>query len=169
MSYLTEPLNALHHKKQFRCGKQILDHYLHTQAKQDVKRYISACFVLADEANNVKGYYTLSSASLERVHLPEEIIRKLPPTYSNLPATLLGRLAVDNLHKGQGLGALLLMDALRRSYDVSIGDVASMAVVVDPLDEDARMFYDRYGFILLPDSGKMFLPMKTIADLFTIL
>jgi hypothetical protein len=41
-----------------------------------------------------------------------------------------------------------------------------MAVVVDPIDEDAVRFYQKYGFILLPDSGKMFLPMNIIARLF---
>jgi hypothetical protein len=43
----------------------------------------------------------------------------------------------------------------------------SFAVVVDPLDEEAEGFYTKYGFIQLPDSGKMFLPMKTIEVLFT--
>ena len=82
--------------------------------KQDVKRKLSACFVLVDEDNNVKGYYTLSSTSVNRELLPENIIKKLPPSYHNLPATLLGRLAVGNIYKGQKLGELLLIDALKR-------------------------------------------------------
>jgi len=58
-----------------------------------------------------------------------------------------------------------LIDALSRSYEIS-KSVGSFAVVVDPLDEDAEKFYFKYGFILLPDSSKMFLPMKTIGKLF---
>ena len=67
MSYLTVPLHPSHNKKLFSCGKPLLDTYLHTQAKQDVNRKLSACFVLTnDENNSVKGYYTLSSAQLYR-------------------------------------------------------------------------------------------------------
>ena len=166
MSYLTVPLSSSHRKKEFSCGKKLLDDFLHHQAKQDVKRHLSACFVLAGEANKVKGYYTLSSASIPRQDLPEGLIKKLPPAYLNLPATLLGRLAVDITYRGQGLGELLLLDALRRGYDVSREDIASLAVIVDPLDDDAKRFYLKYGFILLPDSGKMFMSMNTIVELF---
>lgn len=40
-----------------------------------------------------------------------------------------------------------------------------MAIIVDPIDEDAAKFYKKYGFILLPDSGKMFISMDTVAKL----
>lgn len=155
MSYLTVPLHSSHKKARFSCGKPLLDNYLHTQAKQDVRRKLSACFILPDEGNNVKGYYTLSSAVIQRELLPEEIRGKLPPSYIDLPTTLLGRLAVDEKYRGQGNGELLLMDALQRSLDVST-QVGSMAVIVDPIDEDAVTFYKKFGFISLPDSGKMF-------------
>lgn len=165
MSYLTEPLHASHRKAEFDCGQKLLNDYLHTQAKQDVKRRLSACFILADN-NTVKGYYTLSSASIQRDLLPEAIIKKLPPSYHDLPATLLGRLAVDNSFKGQGLGELILMDALKRSYHTSLSSIGSMAIIVDPIDEKAVKFYKKYGFILLPDSGKMFIAMETLSGLF---
>jgi hypothetical protein len=57
------------------------------------------------------------------------------------------------------------VDALVRSYEIS-KSVGSFAVVVDPLDEEAERFYTNYGFVLLPDSRKMFLPMKTVGRLF---
>lgn len=164
MSFITIPLDSSHKKENFNCGKLLLDSYLHKQAKQDVKRRISACFILPD-GNEIKGYYTLSTASVERRLLPQEIIKKLPPSYSDLPAILLGRLAVSTSYRGQGLGEMILMDALKRSYFTSM-QVGSIAVIVDPLDEDAVKFYERYDFISLPDSGKMFLPMATIATLF---
>ena len=165
MSYLTTALDSSHDKKNFVCGKDLLDNYLHTQAKQDVKRKLSACFIL-NEGKAVKGYYTLSSTTIQRDLLPEEIIKKLPLSYKDLPATLLGRLAVDNRYQGEGLGELLLIDALKRSYDTSISSIGSMAIIVDPIDEDAVKFYKKYGFILLPDSGKMFISMETVAKLF---
>ena len=166
MSYLTEPLNSFHKKKDFTCGKKLVDDYLHIQAKQDVKRRLAACFILAGNDNIVKGYYTLSSTSVRRESLPENIIKKLPPSYTNLPATLLGRLAINNSFKGQGLGELILMDALKRSYNTSLSSIGSMAVIVDPINEDAVKFYIKYGFIKLPDSGKMFISVDTIAELF---
>jgi len=60
---------------------------------------------------------------------------------------------------------MLLIDALKRSYEIS-KSIGSFAVMVDPLDIDAGNFYTKYGFILLPDSRKMFLAMKTIEKLF---
>lgn len=164
--YITDVLNSNHIKGSFNCGKDLLDHYIHKQASQDVKKRISACFILADEDNLVKGYYTLSSASIHRDKLPPEIIKSLPGSYKDLPVTLLGRLAIDKSHFGKGYGELLLIDALKRAYYASVQSVASMAVVVDPIDQSAIDFYLKYGFILLPDSKKMFLTMHTIAKLF---
>ncbi len=166
MIRVTAALNALHKKENFDCGILLLNQYLHTQAKQDVKRKLSACFIFADEDNLVKGYYTLSSTSIKRETLSEQIIKKLPPSYNNLPATLLGRLAVDNKFKGQKIGELLLIDALKKCYESSLTTIGSMCVIVDPIDENATQFYKKYGFILLPASGKMFIPMLTIAELF---
>ncbi len=165
-SYLTHVLNPSHIKEYFDCTKDLLNGYIRKQASQDVKRRISACFVIVDENNLVKGYYTLSSASIQRELLPLKIIKKLPESYTDLPVTLLGRLAVDKNEFGKGLGEMLLLDALKRSFDASIRTIGSMAVIVDPIDKEAMNFYNKYGFILIPDSGKMFLTMKTIAKLF---
>ena len=166
MSYQTVPLQNHHKKKDFYCGKALLDNYLQTQAKQDIKRKLSACFVIEDEANNVKGYYTLSNTAIPGDILPVVIKDKMPPSYLDLPATLLGRLAVAFIYKGKGHGEILLLDALKRSYDVSVTSIGSMAVIVNPIDEDAIGFYQKYGFVILADSNKMFLPMETIAILF---
>lgn len=103
----------------------------------------------------------MSNAGITREQIPEKIRKKLPRAYYSLPVTLLGRLAVDERYKGQGLGKLLLIDSLKRAFEAS-GVIGSMTVVVDPIDTEAVSFYQRFGFIQLPDSGKMFLPMKTI-------
>lgn len=165
MNYQTVPLSNNHKRKDFNCEKRMLDRYLHEQATQDVKRSLSACFVLEGDDETVKGYYTLSGASIKKELVPDSVRKKMPPSYSDLPVTLLGRLAVDKTCQGQGIGELLLIDALFRSYETS-KIIGSIAVVVDPLDEDAVRFYKKYGFITLPDSGKMFLPMKSIEQLF---
>lgn len=162
---MTEPLAKNHRKAEFNCGNTLLDNYLHKQAGQDVKRKLSACFILSNDDNLVKGYYTLSRASIQRSDLPNEVIKILPPSYQDLPVTLLGRLARNNTFKGVGIGELLLIDALKRSYDTT-KQVASLAVIVDPIDEAAESFYTKYGFTLLPTSGKMFLTTKAISKLF---
>jgi predicted N-acetyltransferase YhbS len=165
MNYLTSLLSAGHEKETFSCGNNLLDHYLHKQAKQDMKRMLSACFILPDDNRQIKGYYTLSNASIPGSNLPDAIIKKLPPSYKDLPVALLGRLAVDNVFKGQGLGSLLLIDALKRSYDISVTSIASMAVIVDPIDTAAIDFYSKFGFIIL-SNNRMFIPMKTVGQLF---
>ncbi|WP_259069004.1 GNAT family N-acetyltransferase [Mucilaginibacter sp. X4EP1] len=164
MSVKIELLNSSLNKKAFSCGKVMLDNYLHMQAIQDVKRKLSVVFVLTEETT-IKGYYTLSSSSVPVEMMPEAIRKKMPGSYKALPVTLLGRLAVDAKFKGKGLGGILLIDALKRSFAVAGESLGSIGVVVDPLDDDAVAFYNKFGFILLPDSGKMFLPMADIAQL----
>ncbi|AXJ02093.1 hypothetical protein CYPRO_2855 [Cyclonatronum proteinivorum] len=164
MTYLTELLTTKHIKDKFDCSQGQLSQYLHKQANQDMKRKLAACFVIVNSHNEIKGYYTLSNAGIQKELLPIEVIKKMPPSYTALPVTLLGRLARDKRYDGERLGERLLLDALKRSY-VASKSIGSMAVIVDPIDEAARSFYLKYGFIDLADSVKMFLPMKTIAAL----
>ena len=155
-----------HDRPSFTCGNAVLDRYFHQQVSQDLKAKVCTCFVLCEEGSPlVKGYYTLSGASIPRELIPADLQKKLP-RYPELPVTLLGRLAIDENFRRKGFGELLLLDALKKSYEVSQTSVGSMAVIVDPIDEAAKQFYAKYGFIELPDSEKMFMPMKTIAGLF---
>lgn len=165
---ITVPLSESHSglKGQFSCGKTILDRYLKEQAGQDVKRKLAVCFVYVDSGSGlIQGYYTLSNNSIPLDRVPPSFKKHLPPSYHSIPTTLLGRLAVDIRYHGRGIGKVLLIDALKRSFDVS-ESLGSFAVVVDPLDEEARRFYRKFDFIDLPDSGKMFMAMKTIENLF---
>lgn len=164
MGLQIQVLQKKYDKSKFDCGHSLLDEYIKKQAKQDVNRDLSACFVLVNDENVVKGYYTLSANSIKRDDFPEPLQRKLPPSYSDIPTILLGRLAIDKTSKGNGFGEILLIDALTRSLKIS-ESLGTIAVIVDPIDENAQNFYTKYGFILLPTSGKMFLPMKTIKDI----
>lgn len=154
----TVALDSSHKKAAFSCEELSLTDYLRKQAGQDIKRKVALCFVHADPDKTIKGYYTLSSDSIDRAILPEELKKKMP--YKNLPVTLLGRLARDSQFKGQGIGELLLADALKRAYQAS-SEVASFAVVTDPINEKAGDFYKNFGFIQL-ESGRMFITMETI-------
>ena len=163
---MIELLDKKHHREAFDCGKELLNNYLKIQAGQDFKRKLSVCFVLSEhETNNIQGFYTLSNNSIPLTNFPEQIRKKFPKSYTSIPTTLLGRLAIDKNHQGKGIGKILLIDALKRSYEIS-QEIGSFAVVVDPIDDEAEKFYKKYDFIKLPDSGKMFIAIKTLGELF---
>jgi GNAT superfamily N-acetyltransferase len=163
---IIEPLGSGHNRAAFSCGVEALDRYLKQQASQDARNRVAAPFVLRDQDSpRIIGYYTLSAFTIEASKLPAETVKKLP-RYPRLPAVLIGRLAVDREFSGQGWGEVLLVDALRRSLERS-AEIAAMAVVVDAKDDRARAFYEKYGFRRFVDHEyRLFLPMKTVAQLF---
>ncbi len=163
MSPKIEILDKSHERSAFVNEHPSLENYIKTQASQDVKKNLSACYVLADEDKKVIGYYTLSSSSVDRDEFDPEQIKKIPASYDRVPMALIGRLAVDSAQVGKRYGELLLMDALKRCAEIA-DSVGTMAVVVDPIDEKAVAFYAKYGFISIPSGEKMFLPIKTIKD-----
>lgn len=163
--YHVAPFDASHDRTTFRCGVVELDEYFERQAGQDVRRNVAAAFVLLDRNDLLVGYYTLSAYAVHVGELPHSVAKRLP-RYPLLPATLLGRLAVNQAHRGGNLGKLLLMDALYRSWK-NITEVASIGVAVDALDDTARSFYRHYEFVPLADHPKkLFLAMATIAKAF---
>jgi GNAT superfamily N-acetyltransferase len=166
MNYLTKILDATADRKSFLCGTAALDHYIKEQVTQDIRRRLAVCFILPDKENRIIGYYTLSNGSIPAEEIPEDLRKGFPKTNTRLPVTLLGRLAADQKYQGKGYGKLLLIDALRRSYETSLKSIGSIAVIVDAMDLRAERFYQKYGFVKLPRSGKMFLSMKTLSKLF---
>jgi len=157
-------LEKTHNRKNFTCEEDSLTEYIRKQVSQDIRKRLATCFVAIDNKQNVIGYYTLTSESLGRELIPEKYLKQVPKNY-NAPVILLGRIARDITTKGTGLGEHLLLDALFRSYKLSNESIGAMAVVVDPINEKAFDFYRKYGFEQLPDSEKMFLPMKVIEQL----
>jgi hypothetical protein len=163
---MIELLDSRHNRKDFDCGNELLNNYLKHQAGQDVKRKLSVCYVLIENSTDyIKGYYTLSNSSIPLSCFSEQTREKLPKSYVSIPTTLLGRLAIDRKYGGQGIGKILLIDALKRSYGIS-HEIGSFGVVVDPIDDEARRFYQKYDFIEFPDSKKMFIATKTLKELF---
>ena len=113
--------------------------------------------------SDVLGYYTLSSYAIDASELPPEHVRGLPG-YPRLPAILIGRLARDRKHRGKKFGDLLLADALRRSRE-NTASVGAIAVVVEAENENARQFYESFGFMPFPDRPKkQFMLMSTIKE-----
>ena len=156
-------LGEEHDRDSFTCGLEILDRYLKTQAGQDVRRKANAVFILSEvnEPTHMLGYYTLCAMAISQGDVPEAA-RKHVPRYPLVSATLIGRLAVAKGRQGQRLGAVLLANALQRAFD-SADTVGSSMVVVDALDEAAAGFYAVHGFVRLPDSLRLMLPMRMAA------
>ncbi len=167
MGLKIEPLDSRkHNRASFCCGEASLDTYLRQQATQDLKKRVSTVFVLIDDPNMaVLGYYTLSAYTVDISALEQRFAKRLP-RYPALPATLLGRLAVDSAQQARGFGELLLMDALRKSLAAAL-QVASVAVIAEALNATAASFYQQYGFQpFTQEPLKLYLPMQTIASLF---
>jgi GNAT superfamily N-acetyltransferase len=158
-----EALGPHHDRASFASGVEPLDRYFRAQAGQDAHKKVAAPFVLVLPDDALAGYYTLSATAVHVGEWPAATIRKLP-RYPLIPATLLGRLAVDRRWQGRGYGRFLLADALFRAFS---SEIASFAIVVDAKDEAGRQFYERESFLSFPEQpSRMFRPMADIATLF---
>lgn len=146
----------------FDCGVEALNTYLQKQARQEMKRRIATCFVaIHQETQKIAGFYTLSASQIPLSELDDEWSRKLPK-YRVIPAVLIGRLAVDQEFRMQGLGSGLIVDAVSR---VIVAEIAANLLVVDAKDENAALFYQHLGFRKIPGgSNKMVVPVSVIAQ-----
>ena len=133
--YEISRLDARHNKQSFSCGSAPLDPYLKTQASQDIKKNVAVTYALTSlNSDEVIGYYTLSTISIDASELADEAIKKLPK-YPMLPGVLLGRLAINTNHQGKKIGAHLLIDALKRSLSIS-NQIGINAIIVDAKDNN---------------------------------
>jgi GNAT superfamily N-acetyltransferase len=150
-----EPLSTVHNRSEFSCGIEPLDRYIKEQAKQDIRRRASACFVAVDSENGkIAGFYTLSAGAVPLPDIPEDQKKRLP-RYPTVPVARLGRLAVASSYQGQKLGAALLWDAASRA---ARSEVMAYALLVDAKDDTAVSFYLHHGFISL-GSRRLMLPL----------
>lgn len=157
LEFVIEPLEKSHRREDFDCGETSLNEFLRKYARQNAERGLGRTFVaVLPGEKQVKGYYTLSSGSIAFEAVPEKL-----PRYP-VPVAHLGRLAVDLTMRGEGLGELLLIDALQRTLAVA-EELGIYAVELNALTERAKNFYLKYGFVPLKDDDKhLYLPIKTI-------
>ncbi|MBI2710609.1 MAG: GNAT family N-acetyltransferase [Actinobacteria bacterium] len=99
--------------------------------------------MLIDDAGRVIGFYSLAMGSVEKGAAPSRLVRGLPR--HPVPMVLLARLAIDEAAQGAGLGTSLLFEALHRAA-LAAEHAAARLIAVDPIDDDARRFYLRWGF-----------------------
>lgn len=155
----------VHLRNDFSCGNKSLDDFLHHKVSQYEKRNLGRTFVAVRKLEKkVLGYYTLAASSISYSEFPSASAKKLPK--HPVPVALLGRLAVDRSMQRQGLGSSLLIDALKRALILSSG-MGIHAIKVEAIDETAKRFYEKNGFIPLSESPmKLFLPLETIRKAF---
>ncbi|MEK7723543.1 MAG: GNAT family N-acetyltransferase [Acidobacteriota bacterium] len=160
LDFAIQPLSKHHNRENFDCGEESLNTFLKKFARQNNERELSKTYVaVAENGDEVLGYYTISSGSIVSDNVPENL-----PRYP-VPVAHLGRLAVDKKAKGQKLGEILLFDALKRIAAIS-EQLGIYAVEVVALNETAKKFYLKYGFKELADDElHLYLSIKTIKKL----
>ncbi len=157
-----EPLGK-HDRAAFSCGVAALDDWFRLRAGQDEKRNVARVFVAIDDQHGIVGFYSLSSFTLAITDLPPVHVKRLP-RYDVIPAALIGRLARDARVRGEGVGDILLADAVRRVVSTS-RSLAVFAIVVEATDEKAAAFYRDFGFAPFPSRPlRLFMPMTEAAD-----
>jgi GNAT superfamily N-acetyltransferase len=158
--FSVEELEAKRHDRTgFDCGEELLNQYLKTLAGQHRTKGIATTFVLVDSGrpSQILGYYSLSAASLAFERLTEADRKRLP-AYP-VPAVRIGRLATSLSVRGQGLGELLLQNAIKRTLQAR-SMLGVHAVLVEAKNPAAEAFYRKYGFRLCdPKSRQLYLPL----------
>ena len=141
-----QPLTAVHRVNDFACGEPSLDEWLKRWALNNQQSGASRTFVVVDEANQVLGYYALAAGAVAHQLATGAVRRNMPDP---VPVLVLGRLAVDSRAQGIQLGAGMLQDAVSRAMTVS-QNTGVRALLVQALNEQARGFYQHYGFVPSP-------------------
>jgi GNAT superfamily N-acetyltransferase len=162
MSYQSEVLDERHRLTTFECGKPELDLWLRESARHAQAMRTCTTTVWQSGDGVVVAYYGLSAPVIEKQRLSRSIARGNP---ERIPATLIGRLALDRSLQGNGLGGALLADALEKILLASRA-IAVRFVVVDAIDEDAAKFYQKHGFKETPVLNRLVRKMSDVeADL----
>ncbi len=160
--FTIQPLTRRHDRARFSCGQADLDRYLHEIARKQDENDTTRVHVYASEIGEIAGYYTLSALVFEVTGLPPALQRGRSH-HVLVPATLLGRLAVDQRYRGRRLGSFLLSHAMRSAAEGS-AIVASAMLVIDA-KPDALDWYlsHEIEFERMPDMPlRLLLPMESI-------
>jgi GNAT superfamily N-acetyltransferase len=139
-------LSQDHQVNSFSCGESVLDEWLKRRALANNISGASRTFVVVDDDHHVMGYYALAAGAVTHQESTRAIRQNMPDP---LPVMVLERLAVDVRSQGIKLGAALLRDAVQRCVMVS-QNAGVRAMLVHALNDQARQFYEYYGFKAAP-------------------
>lgn len=154
-----ELLDESHRTKVFSCGVRTLDEWLIGQARRAQVSGTARTWVWSDDAKMVVAYYSIAPMNVRR----EEVPRSMSGGVSTVPAYLLARLTLDRSLHGQGLGGVLLVDALRRIVGAA-DSAGGRLVVVDAIDESAVVFYERHDFRRVQGSQRLVMKVATARE-----
>jgi GNAT superfamily N-acetyltransferase len=158
-----ETLNRGHDRSGFDCGNEALNQYLRNIAQQHLNKGMSRIFVVVDgdTPTEILGFFTLASCEIFVDKLPRKYAKKYP---SRVPAAKLARLAVARKRQKQGLGTRMMINAIERVISVS-QNLGIIGFFVDAKDNEAKEYYEQFGFIPLPDNPlELFLPLATLRN-----
>lgn len=153
-----------HNIKAFDCGKPAMNQFLHRFAAKHAELGLSGTWVLVEDIEAEKlpvaAYYTLSSATVGKASLP---VKQSLPHYP-IPVVLLARLAIGQKYQGKGLGAKVLVSALRHSVQLMEQGLPAFGLILDVLDEDALDFYQCFDFFepFSDDPMRLFIDMESL-------
>ena len=148
-----------HEVVNFDCGQEELNLFIKRYALTGQRANISRTYV-AVQGVRIVGYHTLAVGSVLYQDAPERLGKGIPK--HPIPVLLLARLAVDKTWQGRGLGAALVVDAIRRTLQAA--DIAgARALLIHAKDEEARDFYMHLGFE--PFTGDPFVLYRLLKDI----
>jgi predicted N-acetyltransferase YhbS len=154
-----EKLRRDHRVDSFACGQEALNCFLVRYALQNQQAEASQTYV-ALIGHEVVGFYTLVVAQVEYDDAPQRLGKGLAK--HPIPLMLLARLAIATSWQGKRLGSGLLKDAMLRTLQAA--DIAGIrAMAVHAKDDDARAFYERFGFVpAATDPYHLFVLLKNV-------
>ena len=158
-----ELLNKNHDCNSFDCGNYALNRYLQTTARQHTEKGLSRTFVFVESEVPFKiiGFFTLSLCEIDIAKLPPKLAKKYP---SKVPGVKLARLPVAIDFQRQGIGRILMFEAMKKALIIS-ENAGIVGLFVDAKDESAKGYYEQYGFVSLKDVLEMFLSLESIKQL----
>ena len=162
---IVELLNKSHNRNSFDCGNEALNKFLKQIARQHIQKGISRTFVLVDteQPEIIMSFFTLTLCEVRVEKFLSNFSKKYP---SKVPGVKLARLAVSEAYQRQGIGEIMMIEAMKRALIVA-ENAGGIGLFVDAKDEAAKTYYSRYGFVSLEDAFlEMFLPLSTIMQMF---
>jgi GNAT superfamily N-acetyltransferase len=162
---IISPLDDGHAISNFSCGEPQLDQFICKKARKfHARNRIKVFCAHPRDQRTAYGIYTLTMKIEETNKLLQN--ERDHFTDRHFPAIYIGTLAVLHRYHGSGLGKILLMNALRRSYYVS-QNVAVFGVALRSLNERTTKLYQKYGFGLREQTKTplMVLPIWSLNEL----
>ncbi|MGF1602967.1 MAG: GNAT family N-acetyltransferase [Thermosynechococcaceae cyanobacterium] len=137
-----ENLKPNHDLESFDSGNEQLNQWLKKRALKNEGAGASRTYVLCYQ-QQVIAYYSLATGAVAQTTATGRVRRNMPDP---IPVMLIGRLAVDQNWQGRGIGKAILQDAILRILQAA--EIAGIrAILVHAISEEAKQFYERYGFI----------------------